>query len=172
LNLRYAFFGLASAMLVLRLAVVALNWQASGLVYAEILPSLDAVPEGGCLAVAFPDDETGVEATPLLHLPVLAIAMRGSFVPSLFTYASQQPVTFTPDYREMAENLPPGVLWAHFVLGGTKLDDATSQALARCDDIAFYARKPFALADATGLEPVFSSPRFQIYRLEHAGVKP
>jgi len=172
LNLRYAFFGAAAALLALRLAMVAASWQASGQAYAQILPGLDALPEGGCLAVAFPDDETSVEATPLLHLPVLAIARRDSFVPALFTFASQQPVSFTPDYREMAENLSPGLLWAHFALGGTKLDDATSRALARCDDIAFYGRRDFTLADSAGLDPVFSSPRFRIYRLEHESVKP
>jgi len=172
LNLRYAFFGAATALLALRLGMVAVSWQASGQAYAQILPALDNLPEGGCLAVAFPDGETGVEATPLLHLPVLAIARRDEFVPSLFTFASQQPVNFTPDYRAMADALQPGALWAHFALGGTPLDDATSRALARCDDVAFYSRKAFTLADGAGLEPVFQSPRFQIYRLTHDNVKP
>ena len=171
-SLQRIFFGAAAAMLVLRLGMVAFSWQASGRVYAEILPGLDALPAGSCLAVAHPVEEVHVEATPLLHLPVLAIARREAFVPSLFTYASQQPVAFTPEYRQLADYLSADVLWSHFVTGDGPLDGPDAQALAQCDYIAFSGRRPFDLSVKAGLEPIFVSPRFQIYRLVPAGAKP
>ncbi len=171
-SLQRVFLGAASAMLVLRIGMVALSWQASGRVYAEILPGLDLVPEGSCLAVAYTGEDIHVEATPLVHLPVLAIALREAFVPSLFTYASQQPVAFTPEYRQLASYLSADMLWSHFVAGGRPIEGPYADALAKCDDIAFSGRRPFALSVTDGLEPVFVSPRFQIYRLVHAGAKP
>ncbi|HXP12566.1 MAG TPA: hypothetical protein VN795_02830, partial [Stellaceae bacterium] len=171
-TLQRVFLGAALAMLVLRLGMVASSWHASGRVYADILPGLDLLPEGGCLAVAYPGEDIHAEATPLVHLPVLAIARREAFVPSLFTYASQQPVAFTPGYRQMANDLSADLLWSHFVVGDRPLDGPSAQALAKCDDIAFSGRRPFDLAVKTGLEPVFVSPRFQIYRLVHGTAQP
>ncbi len=171
-SLQRVFFGAALAMLVLRLGMVATSWQASGRVYAEILPGLDLLPEGGCLAVAYPGEDIHAEATPLVHLPVLAIARREAFVPSLFTYASQQPVAFTPDYRQLADSLSADRLWSHFVTGDGPLDGSDAQALAKCGTIAFSDRRPFDLSVKAGLDPVFVSPRFQIYRLVPAGAKP
>ncbi len=170
--LRRVFFGAAAAMLVLRLGMVAVSWQASGRVYAEILSGLDALPAGSCLAVAYLGEEVHVEATPLLHIPVLAIARREAFVPSLFTYASQQPVAFTPEYRQLADGLSADKLWSHFVAGNTPIDSADAAALAQCDYIAFSGRRVFDLAVNAGLEPVFQSPRFKIYRLVHGAAKP
>jgi hypothetical protein len=46
------------------------------------------------------------------------------------------------------------------------------QALAKCGTIAFSDRRPFDLSVKAGLDPVFVSPRFQIYRLVPAGAKP
>ena len=171
-SLQRVFFAAAAAMLVLRLGMAAASWQASGRLYADILPGLDALPEGSCLAVAYPGEEINVEATPLLHFPVLAIARREAFVPTLFTYASQQPVAFTADYRPMASDLSPDMLWSHFVLGVAPVEGLYAQALAKCDYIAFSGRRPFDLSVKAGLDPAFQSPRFQIYRLVHAGAKP
>ncbi len=167
-----AFLGVGLAMLLLRLGMVAASWQASGRVYADILPGLDLLPEGGCLAVAYPGEDIHAEATPLVHLPVLAIARREAFVPSLFTYASQQPVAFTPDYRQLANHLSADLLWSHFVVGDRPLEGPEALALAKCGTIAFSGRRPFDLSVKTGLEPVFVSPRFQIYRLVPGAAQP
>jgi len=81
-------------------------------------------------------------------------------------------VAITAEYRPMASYLSPDMLWSHFVLGVAPVEGLYEQALAKCDYIAFSGRRPFDLSVKAGLEPAFQSPRFQIYRLVHAGAKP
>jgi hypothetical protein len=171
-TLQRVFLGGALAMLALRLGMVAFSWHASGQIYADILPGLDLLPDGSRLAVAYPGEDIHAGATPLVHLPVLAIARREAFVPSLFTDVSQQPVAFTPDYRQLANGLSADMLWSHFVMDDTPVEGLYAQALAKCDYIVFSDRRPFALSVKAGLDPVFVSPRFQIYRLVPVAAKP
>lgn len=159
------FLSAAFALFALRLGVVAATWQAGGALYADLLAGLDTLPVGARVAVAFADAEVNVEATPLLHFPVLAIARRDAFVPTLFAYATQQPVTFTREYGAVADQLSADALWRFYVAGGAPLPAKVARALAQCRYITFAGRRPFALRAGTGLQPVFISPRFQIYRL-------
>lgn len=159
------FLSAAFALFALRLGVVAAMWQGSGALYANLLAGLDTLPVGARIAVAFADAEVNVEATPLLHFPVLAIARRDAFVPTLFTYATQQPVAFTRAYDVIADQLSAGALWRFYVDGGASLSPDVTRALARCRYITFAGRQPFTLRAGSGLQPVFISPRFQIYRL-------
>ena len=159
------FLSAAFALFALRLGVVAATWQASGALYANLLAGLDTLPVGARVAVTFADAEVNVEAAPLLHFPVLAIARRDAFVPTLFAYATQQPVTFTRAYGAVADRLSADALWRFYVAGGAPLPPEVAQALAQCRYITFASRQPFALRAGSGLQPVFISPRFQIYRL-------
>jgi len=162
---------LAGALLLflLRLAVVTLSWQASGRIYAALLSGLDAVPLGSRIAVAFPEGAVNVEPTPLAHLPAIAIARRQAFVPTLFAYPTQQPVALRPDYRRLADRLPPDRLWAAFVTGTAPLDAPAKAALGDYDYVVFTDRLPFVLADGSGLTPQFATQRFQLYRVLHQG---
>lgn len=159
------FLSAAFALFALRMVVVAVTWQASGGLYAELLAGLDTLPNGARVAVAFADAEVNVERMPLLHFPVLAVARRDAFVPTLFAYATQQPIAFTREYGAIADQLSAGTLWRFYVAGGAPLPPAVTQALAHCRYITFAGRQPFALRPGSGLQPVFISPRFQIYRL-------
>src|SRR5215469_1720690 len=159
------FLSAAFALFALRLGVVAAMWQGSGALYANLLAGIDTLPVGARVAVAFADAEVNVEATPLLHFPVLAIARRDAFVPTLFTYATQQPVAFTREYGAVADQLSAGALWRFYVAGGVPLPPEVARALAHCRYITFAGRRPFTLRAGSGLQPVFISPRFQIYRL-------
>jgi hypothetical protein len=159
----------AALLFVLRIAVVAASWQASGRIYAPLLSALDALPLGSRLAVAFPEGAVNVQATPLTHLPVIAIARRQAFVPTLFAYATQQPVALLPDYRRLADRLPPDILWGAFVTATAPLAAPAKAALADYDYIVFTDRLPFVLADRAGLAAQFATPRFQIYRILHPG---
>jgi len=158
------FLSAAFALFALRLGVVAAMWQSSGALYGDLLAGLDTLPVGAPVAVAFADAEVNVEAMPLLHFPVLAIARRDAFVPTLFTYATQQPVAFTRAYGAIADQLSASALW-RFYVGGAPLPPQVSRALAHCRYITFAGRQPFTLRAGSGLQPVFISPRFQIYRL-------
>jgi len=159
------FISAAFALFALRLGVVTITWQASAALYANLLAGIDTLPVGARVAVAFADAEVNVEAAPLLHFPVLAIARRDAFVPTLFTYATQQPVAFTPEYGAVADQLSAGALWRFYVAGGVPLPPEVARALAHCRYITFAGRRPFTLRAGSGLQPVFISPRFQIYRL-------
>lgn len=162
---------LAGALLLflLRLAVVAASWQSSGRIYATLLAGLDAVPPGSRIAVAFPEGAVNVEKTPLAHLAVIAIARRQAFVPTLFAYPTQQPVAIRPDYRHLADRLPPDLLWGAFVTAAAPLDADARAALGEYDYIVFTDRFPFVLAGRSGLAPQFATPRFQLYRVLHQG---
>jgi hypothetical protein len=164
--IRRTVYGAALALFLLRLGVVAVEWQAAGRVYAALLRGLDTIEPGSRVAVGFPDQAVHVDAIPLLHLPVLAVARREAFVPTLFASAAQQPIRLTPAAQALADQLSATQLWSHFV-GGGALDAATEAALQRCDYLVLSGRVDFALSTSVGLDPVFAAPRFQIYRVMH-----
>jgi hypothetical protein len=158
------FLSAALAMFVVRLGVVAASWQASGQVYAKLLAGLDMLPRGARVAVAFPAAEVNAQTMPLLHFPVLAVARRDAFVPTLFAYATQQPIGFATDYRPLVGQLSADGLWSFYVRGVRPMPPALVQALAHCGYITFAARRPFTVRPSSGLVPVFVTPQFQIYR--------
>lgn len=159
------FLSAALVMFVVRLGVVAASWQASGEFYAKLLAGLDALPRGARIAVAFPAAEVNAQTAPLLHFPVLAVARRDAFVPTLFAYPTQQPIAFTGDYRPLVRQLSADDLWHFYVTGDRPMSPALARALAHCGYITFAARRPFAVRVRRGLAPVFVTPEFQIYRL-------
>jgi hypothetical protein len=159
------FLAVALLMFAARLGVVAVSWQTSGRTYAQLLAGLDALPAGARVAVAFSDAEVNVEPTPLLHFPVLAVARRDAFVPTLFASATQQPIGFTAEYGAIATQLSADALWRFYVAGTGTLPPAVAQALAHCTYITFAGRQSFTIRAGVGLAPLFVSPRFQVYRL-------
>ena len=160
------FLACAGVLFFVRLGVVAVNWHASEREYAGALAAFDSVPVGSRIAVAYPGTAIHAGGTPLVHLPVWAIAERQAFVPTLLASPAQQPVVLQPPYRELADLLPPGKLWNAF-MGKAPLSEAQREALDRCDFVVFIDAKPFRLVDAGGLEPAYLDPRLQLYRLAH-----
>jgi len=156
------YLGGALVLFLLRMGAVAVSWQASDRLYAELLPALDAVPQGGRLAVAYPPEALNSEPTPLAHFPTLAIIRRDAFVPTLFAFPTQQPVALQSRYRALADRLPPERLWAAF-MGGPPLDAEERKALGAYDNVVFVARNPFAPPVAAALVPVFAAPRFALF---------
>ncbi|HUB95894.1 MAG TPA: hypothetical protein VL993_08255, partial [Stellaceae bacterium] len=154
----------AAVMFLLRLGTVALSWQASAREYAAILPALDALPAGARVAVAAPPEATNVSATPLVHLPVLAAALRDAFVPTLFAIPGQQPIAFAPDRRAVAVATGPDLLWRALGADGT-LDPRVAGLLAHYDYVAVAGVRPFDVVPRPGLVPVFETPRFKLFRL-------
>jgi hypothetical protein len=159
------FMAAAAALFALRLAVIAATWHQSGRLYAELMPSFDAVPRGSCIAVAFDKAGISVQKAPLTHFPALAVARRDAFVTTLFAYPMQQPITLQPEAKALADLLSPDELWYAFVAASTPLPAAETSALQRCGYIAFAGTKPFVLQNSAGLEPVFVAARFQLYRV-------
>ncbi len=152
-------------MFALRLATVAVSWHASDREYRPLVASLASLPRGARLAVAAPPEAVNVEATPLLHLPVLAVALSDAFVPTLFAFAGQQPVLLQPPFAALAAATSSLRLWQAYVAGGPPLGLGESAALGRFDFVVFVGAKPFALPDSAGLVPVLVEPRWKLYRL-------
>lgn len=159
------FLGGAGLLFVIRLAVVAMSWQHADRVYGGLIAALDRVPQGSTIAVSYPAEAVNSDPVPLVHLPTLAIMRRDAFVPTLFAYATQQPVAFRPPYDALAERLPPELLWSVFAAGTAPLEKEGRAALERYDYVVFLDRRPFTLATTDGLRPAFLSPRFQLFHV-------
>lgn len=162
----------AGVMFAARLAVIAAMWHSAGRLYAQLLPGLDTVPRGACLAVAFDKDGIAVQKAPLTHFPTLAVLRRDAFVTTLFAYPLQQPIALLPEADRLADLLSPDGLWYAFVDGRSPLTPAAISALGECGYVAFAGAKPFALNDTAGLTPQFVTPRLQIYRVAGAAPPP
>ncbi len=159
------FMAAAAALFALRLTVIAATWHQSGRLYAELLPSFDAVPQGSCVAVAFDKAGISVQKAPLTHFAALAVLRRDAFVTTLFAYPMQQPIALQPEAKALADLLSPDELWYAFVDNSTPLSSAAGSALQRCGYVVFAGTKPFVLRNSAGLEPAFVAPRFQLYRV-------
>lgn len=160
------FIAAAGAMFLLRLAVIAFVWRGSGVLYAELIPGLDKLPPGSCVAVSFDGEGISVQRAPLTHFANLAVARRDAFVTTIFAYPDQQPIALTPKARALADRLSAQGLWDSFVRGSAPLAPATQSALTRCGYVAFAGVRAFALANRAGLDPLFVTPRFKLYRVE------
>jgi len=148
-----------------RLAVVTAAWRQSDRLYASLLPALDALPTGSRVAIAYPPEALNSEATPLAHFPTLAVVRRDAFVPTLFAYATQQPVALRPEYRALADRLTPERLWAGLVAAAPPLDDGERAALGGYDYVAVVGRHPIRLPAQRWLAVAFTAPRFALLRV-------
>ncbi len=145
--LRRWFLGGAGVLFVVRLAVIAAVWQAGGKLYERLIPGLDVVPRGGCLASSFDPRGIEVQKIPLTHFATLAVARRDAFVTTIFAYPFQQPIALTRRARRLAALLGFGTLWQAFVDGTRPLPPAAATALAQCGYVAFAGSRPFSLAN-------------------------
>jgi len=148
-----------------RLIVIAAIWFQAGRLYAQLIPGLDTLPRGSCVAVAFGKDSIQVAKAPLTHFPTLAVIRRDALVPTIFHYKLQQPIALQPDADRLAELLPSDEIWYQYVTDTTPLKPEAKAALARCGYVAFVDPHPFTLKNTAGLTPLFIVPRFQLYRV-------
>ena len=162
----------AGLVLLARLAVIEAVWLHSDRIYAADLAPLDALPVGTKLAVAYPADAVNSTAIPETHLPVLAVARRAAFVPTLFAYPAQQPIALKPPYDRLAAAASPFELWAAFMTGDATVKNRVSKVLADYDAIVLLARKPFTVPEQPCLKPAGVSPTFQLFVLSHGGTCP
>jgi hypothetical protein len=151
-------FGLLVLFLA-RIGVVAVAWERAGTVYERMLAALDRLPAGGRLAIAHPADAINSAAIPKTHLPVLAIARRENFVPTLFAFEGQQPVRLTEAGRRLAEAASPPELWAALIAG------TVPPGLREFDAVAVLSRHPFKLPPNALLQPLAVEPDFAVYTL-------
>ncbi len=162
--------GIAAALVfVLRMGVIERVWLRADAAYRRQIAALDLLPAGSRLAVANSPDAVRVSAQPELHLPVLAVARRDAFVPTLFVFAAQQPVAFAPPYDRLAAAVDGNRLWRAFVAGDPAAQGGARATLASFDAIAFVAGRPFTVLPSPCLAPLYRDATFQLWRIEHEG---
>lgn len=154
--------------LLVRMAVVASHWRQSDALYTSALAILDHLPTGSRLAVAHPPGLVNVfrDSPPLVHLPTMAVITREAFVPTLFAYASQQPISLRPPYAALAAAAPPEAFWSALVAGNAAPDRVTA-ALCQYDFIAFVDRQPFRVGPSDILAPETVGESLQLFRTLH-----
>jgi hypothetical protein len=158
------FASAALLLFLIRMGVVAAEWRQSDRAYAELLPVLDTIPEGSRVAVATPHTIKWAH-TPLYHFPAWAVVRRDAFVPILFAYPTQQPITLRPLYGELAGKLTPGRLWTALVERTAPLAPAESTALAKYDYVLIEGRKSIEMPASAVLSPLVTTPRLVLARV-------
>jgi hypothetical protein len=155
----------AGVVLLARFAMIESVWLHADRIYRADLAGLDGLPVGSKLAVAYPPGAFHAGSIPEIHLPTLALARRGIFVPTLFAIPGQQPIALRQAYAEMAAAASPTALWAAFVNG----DRSASSNLRGYEHIVFTDRRPFEVHAGGCLRPVFERPSFKIFAVLQEG---
>jgi hypothetical protein len=158
----------ASVLLVSRLAVIEFVWLRAERVYSAELAGIDLLPRGARLAVAYPANAVNFAPIPQLHLPLLAVARREAFVPTLFAYKGQQPVAVRPPYAALADAAPPQALW-DFVWNhrDTAVSDGLRQVLQEYDFLVVIGGESRNVPLIECLRPFLKQPNFEILSVLH-----
>jgi hypothetical protein len=149
-------------MFLLRLGVVEHVWLGADQAYRDDLAALDLLPEGARLALAAPPRTVQAGGIPVLHLPVLAIARRHDFVPTLFADTGQQPVALTPEGSALAAKDDTAALWTALTGPG----GALPAALKSYDFVVLIDTAPFAVPARDCLAPIRLNPGFQLFAIK------
>jgi hypothetical protein len=156
-----------TAIFIVRMAIIEAVWLHADRVYIADLAVIDSLPEGAKLAVAYPPSDVNAGAIPELHVATLAAARREAFVPTIFAYATQQPLMLRPPYDGLAGATSPNWIWDAFVGGVAEAREAVIPVIHDYDFVVFTGRQPFVVAPSPCLEAVRSTPRFQLFALRH-----
>jgi len=153
------------AVLAARFTIIEATWLRADRVYSADLAGIDALPRESKVAVAFPPDGVNFNAIPVLHLPTLAIERRDAFVPTLFAYPAQQPVTIKEPYDRLVDTVPPTLLWSAFMSSDAQAQQRAWPELADWDAVVFVDRRPFQVPAQPCLRPLAVQPNFQVFLL-------
>jgi hypothetical protein len=156
-----------AVVFIARMAVIERVWLEANQRYTADIAAIDRLPEGAKLAVAYPPRDVNAAPIPELHVSTLAAARRGAFVPSVFTYASQQPLALHRPYAALAGSTSPNWIWDGFVEGDAAPMAAAAAVLKDYDYVVFADRDPFKVPANACLAPLSSPSRFQLFRLTH-----
>jgi hypothetical protein len=155
----------AAAVFLARMAVIEAVWLEADRVYAADIAAIDRLPPGAMLAVAYPPRDVNAGGIPQLHVAALAAARREAFVPTVFAYATQQPLALRPRYDALAREASPAALWAAFADGDAAARREVAVALQSYDFIVLVDREPIAVAPLPCLEALPSPARFRLFAL-------
>jgi hypothetical protein len=157
----------AVVVLFARLAFIEHVWLKAGRVYSADLAGIDLLPRGTRLAVAYPAGAVNFVAIPEVHLPVLAVARRAAFVPTLFAYKGQQPVALRSPYAALADAARPEALWDFLRSNDTGENAGLGRILQQYDFLVMIEDEPRRPALTGCLQRVFTRPNFEILAVLH-----
>ena len=98
------FFILISAAGI-RHGILIYHWIKADNVYSQYIDAFQKMNKGTKLISAIGHSKKGwcPFPAPVIHIPCLSIIESSAFVPSLFAYPTQQPITFTKSYKNIAK---------------------------------------------------------------------
>jgi hypothetical protein len=150
------------------MAVLEYVWLRADRVYSADLAGIDMLPRGAKLAVAYPASAVNFVPVPEVHLPVLAVARREAFVPTLFAYEGQQPIALKPAYVVRADAATPQDLWDVIVAGRNAANTVgLTRALQQYDFVAVTGGEPSGVRPTQCLRTFFKQPTFEIFAVRH-----
>jgi hypothetical protein len=142
-------------------------WAGYDRIYHDFLAGLDQVPAGSRVALGYSARSINIfrSPPPLAHFPNWAVARRDAFVPTLFTFRTQQPVAMKPEFRELADAAEPWVFWSAFIEGEPGAVRQAGKIIDRYDYIIFLAPSSFEVPPSPMLELRLRLPYVQIFAL-------
>jgi hypothetical protein len=160
---------LLALLFILRIGIVTASWMSFDRDYAPLVAALAALPPGSKLAVASPPASIHVSAEegPMTHVAALAVIEADAFVPILFVFPGQQPLSFRAPYAALARSASPEDFW-HFVVDGQ--GDASGRiatTLARYDYVLVTDGVAVRSGGDSGLEVAARLPDATLLRIRH-----
>jgi hypothetical protein len=154
----------AAVLLTARLVVIKDVWRQADRIYTADIAGLDALPIGAKLAVAVPAGAVHMAAVPEVHLTALAVARREAFVPTLFAYPGQQPITLDEPYAALAAAASPPQIWTA-VMGGEAADATHILHVLQQYDYVAMTGAPLNVPVSGCLRPFSRQPSFAIFAI-------
>ena len=154
-----------AALFVVRMVVIEKVWLEAAQTYRQDVAILTRLPAGARVAVAAPASAVRVSAAPEYHFPVLAILLRQAFVPTLFAFPTQQPVSVLPDWQELAAASDPDRVWRAF--SGSSPENLAFEhfVTSHFDAVVFAGAGAPRIAESACMTLLGKTPTFSLYQI-------
>ena len=156
---------ITATLFLVRMMLIESVWSRAGPVYAANLEVLSHLPEGAKLAIASPWAILNVTDIPTVHFPTLAVKLRHAYVPTVFAFASQQPLEHTERSRKLMEWAAPDEIFAAFTEGNQVERTRMETVLPKFDYAVFLHNEPFTVPPDDCLTFVAGTSMFQLFRI-------
>ncbi|MGZ8965574.1 MAG: hypothetical protein ACXW1V_18055 [Methylomagnum sp.] len=161
------------ALILARLAVVAVEWHKSNAIYGEYLAAFETIEPGSKLlaVVALPRDPS-FHHPPINFIASRAVIGKSTFDPFMFADYGHQPLSFTESYQKLAQATPGPIIdySSEAVSKGRALSDWENpfkdEIIRQYDYLLLINGGVFHDFKPDHLQPVHRGSNFVIYRIE------
>jgi hypothetical protein len=161
------------ALMLLRLAVVAVEWRRANTVYGEYLAAFDKIQPGAKLLSVIPlPRHPSFHHPPVNFIASRAVIGKSAFDPSLFAEPGHQPLSFTEAYLKLSKATPgPVVYYGEDALKtGRRLKDWENpfkpEILSKYDYVLVLDERLLPDFAPARLQIIHTGSRFVLYRIE------